>query len=416
MPLGARVPATDAVLRSPDPSMADLSHDLAALRRTVSAAHRRDIGYPTASDIDFTELDGWIGLRLNNVGDLRQDPGCGWHTRSVERAVITELGSLFGLDEPDRWGYVTSGGTEGILCGLRLGRAHLAGGIVYHSEAAHYSVPKSADLLGLPAVQIRVTPAGEMDYAHLADRLAENPAQPALIVATAGTTMTEAVDDVPAVRAAAAAAGVSGCWVHVDAALSGIPLALDGPSAGFGFTAPGAGADSLSVSGHKFLATPFPCGVVLARGSARHQLPQLVPYIGAADTTITGSRSGHAALWLWYALCRYGRAGHRHRANAARELAGYAVGRIIDSGWPAWRHPHAFTVVLATPPAEVLERWTLAVDGPVSHVVCMPGVTPDQIDGFLGDLAAVVKGASRDSARCDESPWVPGQAARPGSG
>jgi histidine decarboxylase len=174
--------------------------------------------------------------------------------------------------------------------------------------------------------------------------------------------------------------------VHLDAALSGIPLALDDRwRAVVDLGVPGS-PDSLCVSGHKFLGTPLPCGVVLARRGHVNHITRPIDYISGPDVTISGSRPGLAALQLWYALRRPGLLGHRARATAARELARYTVARLRAIGWECWRHEHAFTVVLRTPPAPVLARWSLATEGRRSHIVCMPGVQRAQIDAFVADL------------------------------
>ncbi|MEK8105051.1 hypothetical protein NKG94_07215 [Micromonospora sp. M12] len=177
--------------------------------------------------------------------------------------------------------------------------------------------------------------------------------------------------------------------VHVDAALAGIPLALDGVLT----LGPGSGVDSVAVSGHKFFGTPIPCGLVLMRASIRRP-GRHVAYTATFDTTVNGSRCGQAAVLLWYAIATQHRDGHRARTTRARDLAAYAVDQLVGIGWPAWRHPHAFTVVLATPPAAVTRKWLLATDGPWSHTVCMPGVTRGQIDALVADLDT----ASRNEA------------------
>ena len=47
-------------------------------------------------------------------------------------------------------------------------------------------------------------------------------------------------------------------------------------------------------------------------------------------------------------------------------------------------------MVVRTPPAEVLARWTLASHDGWSHVICVPGVTQDHIDGFVDALASTM--------------------------
>jgi histidine decarboxylase len=68
-------------------------------------------------------------------------------------------------------------------------------------------------------------------------------------------------------------------------------------------------------------------------------------------------------------------------------LAEHAHIGLLRLGWEAFRHPHAFTVVLRTPPPAVLARWVLVSVNGFSHLITMPGVTRDQVDEFLTDLA-----------------------------
>jgi histidine decarboxylase len=210
--------------------------------------------------------------------------------------------------------------------------------------------------------------------------------RPAIIVATAGTTMTEAVDCTRSIRRVLRDLAITDAYLHVDAALAGLPLALLDRDQRPGFDLAD-GANSIAISGHKFLGTPFPCGLLLTRRSLRDRVGRSVDYIGSVDSTIGGSRSGHAPVLLWYALRHFGVAGLRRRAEQAREVAAYAVARLGEAGVPAWRHPHAFTVVLPTPPATVTDRWRLASADGLSHVVCVPGVTRAQIDAFATDVA-----------------------------
>jgi histidine decarboxylase len=211
---------------------------------------------------------------------------------------------------------------------------------------------------------------------------------PVVVVASVGTTMTEAVDDVRRIHAALAAAGVrsEALWVHADAALAGIPLALVDPATRPGFDIAD-GASSIVVSGHKFPGAPVPCAVLVVRDSARPVAQdRLVTYTGTFDATVSGSRNGHAALMLWWALHTWGVDGLRRRAEDARALAAHTVRRLHGIGWPAWRHDHAFTVVLDRPPRTVLDRWPLAVDGDRAHLVCMPGKTAEMVEQFVTDL------------------------------
>jgi len=57
---------------------------------------------------------------------------------------------------------------------------------------------------------------------------------------------------------------------------------------------------SISVSGHKFIGAPVPCGVVMTRMSHITKLSNDIEYLNSKDATIMGSRNGHAAVYMWY--------------------------------------------------------------------------------------------------------------------
>ncbi len=365
--------------------------ELDALAARLEAARPCNIGFPGATDFDYSALAPlFIHHLLNNVGDPYVDGVAANHTKAMEREVVNFIADLLRAPADDRWGYVTTGASEGTLYALHLARSLHPGAVVYHSDAAHASVAKAVELLAMPSIVVRTNTTGEMDYDDLADQLARRRDRAAVVVATIGTTMTEAVDDVRRITALLDELAMRRRFVHADAALSGIPLALLDPGGrpGFDFAD---GADSLIVSGHKFIGSPIPCGVVVVKASHRTRLASSLAYTGSPDVTITGSRSGHAPLVLWYALRRLGVEGLRARADDSRALAEYTVQSLVDSGWPAWRRPHAFTVVLDTPPPAVTTTWVLASHGGVSHIVCMPGVTRKQIDAFVADLTAAIQ-------------------------
>ena len=358
-----------------------------------------NIGFPAASDIDFAPLASLFDRHLlNNLGDPFTDGAYPQNTKAFEREVVDQIADLMRAPATDRWGYVTTGASEGNLFGLLQARGLHPGAMVYYSQASHYSVDKAVDVLGLSSITVRADSMGRMDMHDLVAQVGRHRERPVIVVANIGTTMTEAVDDVRRINQVLDSLAIRRRFIHADAALAGIPLALTDPDTrpGFDFAD---GADSIVVSGHKFLGTPVPCGVVVARASYRAELTRSGEYTGSRDLTITGSRSGHAALLLWYVLRRYGVEGLRRRAEAARELAAYTHRELVEMGWEAWYNPLAFTVVLATPPRPVCDRWTLASSNGISHIICMPGVSRTQIDEFLGDLRAAMPAPKLASMR-----------------
>ena len=370
-----------------DPVIRRTLDDLAARLTEIPSTN---IGFPAASDVDFGPLTQFFQRHLlNNLGDPFTEGAYPQNTKALERDVVMMIADMMRAPADDRWGYVTTGAGEGNLYALQLARAMYRDGMVYHSEASHFSVDKSLDLLSMAAITVRADSMGRMDLHDLTAQIGAHRDRPVIVVANIGTTMTEAVDDVRRINQVLDSLAIRRRFVHADAALAGIPLALTDPDIrpGFDFAD---GADSIIVSGHKFLGTPMPCGVVVVKASDRVHLTRTGAFTRSPDTTITCSRSGHAALVLWYALRRYGPDGLRRRADAARELAAYAHRQLVEIGWEAWYNPLAFTVVLATPPQQVCDRWTLASDKGVSHIICMPGVTRKQIDAFLADLRSAM--------------------------
>jgi len=367
-----------------DPAtQAELDQLLAALL----AARATNIGFPAASDLDFQPLAPFLNLMLNNLGDPLADGAYPHHTKAQEREAVGFVADLLRAPAGGRWGYVASGASEGTEHALWLARRRFPDGVVYHSRAAHHCVPAVIDRLALTAVAVRPDEHGEIDYEDLAGQVNRRRDRPVIVVANVGTAMSEAVDDVRRITETLDGLAVTRRWVHADAALSGIPLALLDPDVrpGFDFVD---GADSAIVSGHKFVGAPVPCGVLVVRSNLVPYASRVATYTGSPDSTLTNSRSGLAALGLWLTLRRHGIAGLRTRAEQARDLATYAHGRLVEIGWPAHRHPHAFTVVLATPPAAVGQKWPLASQDGQSHIVCMPGVTREQLDAFIADLQA----------------------------
>jgi histidine decarboxylase len=357
---------------------------------TTMGERRFNLAFPGATDLTYPHLaDVLTGRLLNNVGDPWQGGHGPNHTKDVEIRVVRWLGALFGAGD-DVWGYVTGGASEGTLHAVDEAATAHPDLIVYASAAAHYSVAKAARLIRAPHLPIGVDDYGRIRLDELRAELTAHRRRAAMIVATVGTTEREAVDDVAAIADLCDDLGIRRRRIHVDAALAGIPLALlpttDRPAFGFGD-----GATSIVVSGHKFLSTLTPCAVLLY--PRRPQLQDILPvsYTGSADTTITGSRSGHTPLLLAAALFQPGPDGHRRRADHSRQLAAHTVEALHRIGWPAARLPHAFTVTLAQP--EPLRRpWVLGGDRHTGRVICMPGVEQAWIDDLITDLTARLRG------------------------
>ncbi len=340
------------------------------------------LGYPLAKDFDYKAYAPFLNLCINNVGDPESPSTLAIDTKDVEREVISFFADILSSSIEDVWGYVTNGGTEGNLYGLYLARESFNNPIVYYSESTHYSVKKNLHLLNLKNIVVRSQPNGEMDYNDLESLLTLNRDKPAVFFLNIGTTMTEAVDDLDQIKAIIKKYAIKDYYIHCDAAFLGCIAPFVDPKPKFDFSE---GIDSISISGHKFIGGPIPCGIVLAKRKHRNRIVNSVSYVGTLDTTITGSRNGLTPLFLWDFIEKHGIEGLIKRARKSQELAAYTEKRLKEIGIHAWRNNDALTVVLDKPSKKLCEKYQLASEDKIAHIICVPGIEKSQIDAFIKD-------------------------------
>jgi aromatic-L-amino-acid decarboxylase len=167
-------------------------------------------------------------------------------------------------------GILTSGGSLANFSALVTARRELLpddflSGVLYASDQVHHSIAKAAMLAGFPEENVRLVPSDEdfrirldlLAAAIAADRAAGR--QPFLVVGSAGTTNTGAVDDLDGLADLCASEGL---WLHVDAAYGGFfVLTADGRRRLAGISR----ADSMVLDPHKGLFLPYGTGSLLVR-------------------------------------------------------------------------------------------------------------------------------------------------------
>ena len=362
----------------------EIQERLDGLLHGVKMLTGQQIGYPVNQDFDYSPLFPFMGYSVNNVGDPFHPSNFWGNTHEIEREVITHFADLLHIAPNDAWGYVTSGGTEGNMYGLYLARELFPNAMFYFSEETHYSVLKNVRVLNARHIMIRRQDNGEIDYDDLYEMIRVNRDAPAVIMANVGTTMRGAVDDIPRLRAILSDLAVTNSYIHADAALSGMILPFVDAPQPYGFDA---GIDSVSVSGHKLIGAPLPCGVVLTRKPYVERVGRAIEYVGVEDTTLSGSRSAIAPLMLWYAFARHGNAGFRKIVARMLDTAEYAVGQFNERGIPAWRHQNSVTVVFPKPAPSVFRKWQMAPEGDIAHIITMPHVTRQMVAELVDDCA-----------------------------
>ncbi len=190
--------------------------------------------------------------------------------------------------------------------------------LVYASTETHTWIQKAADLFGLGTDAIRwIAADGEqrMDPVALRRQIEQDLRlghQPFLVVGTAGSVSTGAVDPLPEIAAICREHDV---WFHVDGAYGGLAAQAPGsPESLRGLSA----ADSVAVDPHKWLYAPLEAGCVLVRDADKlrqafsyhpayyHFGDQVVNYFDYGPQNSRGFR----ALKVWLALRQVGRAGY----------------------------------------------------------------------------------------------------------
>ncbi len=346
------------------------------------------LGYPCTRNFDYTPLYRFLSLPMNNVGDPFIESRYHINSHEYEREVIAYFAELTHARPDEIWGYVTNGGTEGNMYGIYIARETFPDGLVYYSETTHYSVPKILRMLHARNIMIKSQKNGEIDYQDLAETIRIHRDVPPIIFANIGTTMTGAVDNINKIKQIMRDNAIHRFYIHCDAALGGMILPFVKHPQPFDFNA---GVDSISISGHKMVGSPIPCGIALARKANVDRIARAVEYVGTLDTTVTGSRNAITPLFLWYAIQTKGTAGFCEIIQHCQDMAEYAIKRLHKIKIPAWRNLNSITVVFPKCSQEILDKWQLASQHDIAHIITMPHVDERHIDSLIADIVASEK-------------------------
>jgi aromatic-L-amino-acid/L-tryptophan decarboxylase len=173
-------------------------------------------------------------------------------------------------------GHFTSGGQTSNLTALLVAREQALPGsrefgtgsakaTVYCSDEAHHSVIRAAEVAGLGRTSVRRIPIDErrrMRVDALREALTQDMAAgrtPVAVIATAGTTLTGAVDPIDEIATVCREANV---WLHVDGAYG---LAAAGAASARSAFAGLEKADSVTIDAHKWLGMQKSCSLILLR-------------------------------------------------------------------------------------------------------------------------------------------------------
>lgn len=322
------------------------------LENSVLVGHGRFWGYVHGAASPLGALADMLAAALNSPVT---SPRTGPMSSAIEEQTIRWMAELVGFPS-NCGGLFLSGGSAANQVALfaalysralwdvrELGMSHPRAATirVYATRETHSSITKALVLLGLGTralVEVAVDAEGRMDPKDLAKRVAfdrEDGLQPLVVVGSAGTTSTGAMDPLPEI---ATFCRQQRLWLHVDGAY-GAPACLSphAPPDILGLRE----ADSLAIDAHKWLYMPLEAGCVLLRDprllyqafcfqSAYYSLSSVyainieaiesdepLPFRDQGPQTSRGFR----ALKVWLALQHLGRDGYAARVNEDIELA-----------------------------------------------------------------------------------------------
>lgn len=236
------------------------------LSRSMPTGHPRFLGFiPSPSNFVAVLADALVAGFNPFCGNYVEAPG----PHELERITVGWFRDACGLPAQAA-GLFVSGGSMANLTALAVARTAklgdaMAGARVYLSDQTHASVAKGLRVLGFPddaRVRVPTDARFAMDPAALREAIARDRGsghRPFAVVATCGTTGSGAVDPLDAI---ADLCGREGLWMHVDGAYgAAAAFARERRAAVAGLER----ADSLSLDPHKWLFTPYECGLALVR-------------------------------------------------------------------------------------------------------------------------------------------------------
>jgi aromatic-L-amino-acid decarboxylase len=189
----------------------------------------------------------------------------------LERDVLAWLTTSFGYGPAAR-AVLTPGGSLANFAAVVAARHEHFGetgnferAMAYTSTQAHHSVLKAVRLAGVPEANVRAIDVDDAfrmrldELARAVDDDRRSGLAPFLVIASAGTTNTGAVDPLPA---AAELCKKEKLWLHVDGAYGGaFVLCEDGKRRLAGIER----ADSITFDPHKGLFLPYGTGCLLVK-------------------------------------------------------------------------------------------------------------------------------------------------------
>lgn len=286
----------------------------------INAASGGHLGYVPGGGIYTSAIADYLAAVTNEYAGLYfASPGA----VAMENEMLNWMKSIFGFPEK-AVGNLTSGGSIANLIALTAARdkhkirsGNITKSVVYMSPQAHHCIRKALRIIGLEEIIIRYLELDEysrIDVNKLDRQIFTDKSEglnPFLIIASAGTTDTGAVDPLKEIGIIA---GANNLWYHIDAAYGGFFILTGQKKRLFrGIEM----ADSLVIDPHKGLFIPYGTGAVLVKDNDAvfHSHHYTANYLQDADgdhllispTDVSPELTKHfRALRMWLPLQIHG--------------------------------------------------------------------------------------------------------------
>lgn len=328
----------------------------------ISSASGRHLGFIPGGGLWASALADLLGDVSNKYSGIAfSGPG----SVKMEAQVIQWMTAIIGYPA-NAFGNLTSGGSIANLIAVKAARdsrridsTNVTKAVIYCGEQTHHSVYKALDIVGLREAILQKIPLTEnfrLDTEQLEQQLQKDKAaglQPFLIVASAGTTDTGAVDPLNAI---ADIAEKHKAWFHVDAAYGGFFVLLEEMKDKFkGIER----SNSVVLDPHKTLFLPFGSGAVLLRdknvllasnSSKASYLADTEDFgdINPADTGIELTRPNRG-LRIWLPLQLHGVAAFKACLREKLELSNYFYREVSQLGFELGPQPDLTVSIFRIP-------------------------------------------------------------------
>lgn len=234
----------------------------------INAASGGHLGYIPGGGIYTSAIaDYLVDVTNEYVGMHYASPG----GVAIENELIDWMKSIFNFPKT-AIGNLTSGGSIANLIALTAARdkheikgAKIEKSVIYVSPQVHHCVFKALQIIGLSEIVVRYVDLDKNskiipeDISSKIEIDIQNGLHPFLIIASAGTTDTGAIDPLDDIGKIAKN---NNLWFHVDGAYGGFFILTDSKKKLFkGIEL----ADSLVIDPHKSLFLPYGIGAVLVK-------------------------------------------------------------------------------------------------------------------------------------------------------